>query len=65
MCQAEVYKIVEKNKGKWITTSEIAKGTTILSNTVSGNLRKLYHQGLVSRKVRSRSQGGYLWKYLK
>ena len=49
MCQARVYKILKKNKGKWMTTLEIAKKVNIGKNSLNLNLRRLYKQGLIEK----------------
>ena len=63
MCQARVYKIMQKNKGKWLSTKEIASQVKTGKNNVVGNLGKLHKQGLVFKRETIRTFGSYLWKY--
>jgi predicted transcriptional regulator len=63
MCQAEVEKLLTKNKGKWMNASEIAGVLKMNKNTISTNLRKLrtYNKNL-QIKIRNAKDGGYLYR---
>jgi len=65
MTQADVYKIMQKNKNKWLCTTEIAKKIGISSGSTNANLNKLLQQGLVSAKINKLKPMQRLWKYLK
>jgi len=62
MTQADVYKLMKKNEGKWISTEKIAKRLKIAQGSAGANLRKLLNQGLVMKKEQLKRFGSYLWK---
>ena len=65
MCQAEVYKLLKKNRGKFLSTNEIAKMLRISTGSVNSNLNKLFKQGLVTKEDVIKYFGSNKWKYLK
>ena len=65
MCQAEVYALLKKNKGKFLSTNEIAKKLKISSGSVNSNLNKLFKQGLVTKEDVIKYFGSNKWRYLK
>ena len=62
MCQAEVYKFLKKNKDKWFLTKEVGLEVNLQQGTVAANLKRLFEQELVLRKLTKLS---YSWKFSK
>lgn len=49
MCQARALKSLERHRGKWLTTKEIAEDLDQGTSSLSSNLNKLWKQGLILR----------------
>lgn len=64
MSQGNVIEVLQKNKGKWLCSRDIAKILNISQTTISENLKKIYiHDvGLLEREKRLAQEGGYFWK---
>ncbi len=62
MCQADVYKLLKKNKKKWLSTKAIAKKLNLSTGSICVNLRKLYNQGLIFKKEKKEIRISYIWR---
>ena len=65
MAQAEVYKAMEKNKDKWLNTTQLSKITGTGSGSINANLNKLLKQGLVIVKEDKTYHLKKKWKWVK
>ena len=63
MCQAEALKVLKKNKGKWITTKDVAKAMKIGTGSVTNNLNCLFQQGLILKVENNSWVIPTTWKY--
>lgn len=66
MSQEDVYRVLKKNKGKWMTTQDIANNLYITRHNVSSNLRKLKQdksiKNLELKETWRFKDGGWLWR---
>lgn len=58
MGQAEIINFLKKNKGKWVSTSEIGDALRLGTNSVSTSLRTLVRTNFVDLKC------GYYWNHV-
>jgi biotin operon repressor len=69
MSQEDVYQILKKNKGKWMTSGDISKELDISRGNVASNLRKLRLdksiKGLEVEENWSFDGGGWKWRLKK
>lgn len=69
MSQQDVYQVLKKNKGKWMTSQEISEQLYITRHNVSVNLRKLRLdkniKDLEVEEVWKFKAGGWRWRIKK
>jgi Mn-dependent DtxR family transcriptional regulator len=63
MGQQEVYEFLKKNKRKWFTSKEIAKGLNVSLGSVTNNLKKLRSSKEILYKESSKRKNMYWYKF--
>jgi len=59
----EVAKILKENKGKWMSSRQIANKTSISIHNISVSLQRLKkYEKKLEVKQQSPFEGGYLWR---
>jgi len=58
MTQHEVILVLKKANG-WMSVEDISKAISINKQTISINLRRLYHTGFIARRLK----GHHTWEY--
>ena len=61
MAQAEAYKLLKK-KRRWLSTGEISNAIHVSRGATSSNLRRLYNQELIDRKIKSVPHMTYFYR---
>ena len=63
MGQSEIIKFLEKHKGKWFTSDELAIGTKSSVTTIKSPLLKLMEHGAIIRRIKKNVRLQYEYKY--